>query len=303
MQTTMREANDRGFDCLLVSDATASYTPAFKKATLEMVVSQVRSSAVYMLHPSCWTMLHCSACNCWRTSAALQLRIADLRPQAASKPSCPAHAPAMSKQGVAEIRHATCQCRVASWAGRLMPLLLLMRWHSDGRDLHWEHEDTTSARICRPRICIEVFMDAFVLSASILLHMLFSLTSAPASQHDGATNAPVALEMLAHQLDLLRYYCSFRLFRPGCNRDRVCTVTCAAVLNHNVSEPGSGVLLDACSPCVPPIDEMYIRRCRQRNSTSTVDSGWQRQGCMIHPHGYIRCNEDCQQGSHETILV
>ena len=41
MQTTMREANDRGFDCLLVSDATASYTPAFKKATLEMVVSQV----------------------------------------------------------------------------------------------------------------------------------------------------------------------------------------------------------------------------------------------------------------------
>jgi biuret amidohydrolase len=41
VQTTMREANDRGFDCLLVSDATASYTPAFKKATLEMVVSQV----------------------------------------------------------------------------------------------------------------------------------------------------------------------------------------------------------------------------------------------------------------------
>lgn len=41
VQTTMREANDRGFDCLLVSDATASYTPAFKEATLQMVVSQV----------------------------------------------------------------------------------------------------------------------------------------------------------------------------------------------------------------------------------------------------------------------
>ncbi len=40
VQTTMREANDRGFECLLVSDATASYTPAFKAATLEMVVSQ-----------------------------------------------------------------------------------------------------------------------------------------------------------------------------------------------------------------------------------------------------------------------
>jgi Isochorismatase family len=212
VQTTMREANDRGFDCLLVSDATASYTPAFKKATLEMVVSQVRSPAVSMLHPSCRTVLCFSA---WRVSAALQLRTADLRPQAASKPSCHAHAPAMLKQGAVEIRLATCQCRAASWAGRLMPLLLLMRWHSDGRDLHWEHEDHPSARVCRPRICIEVLMHASVLSASIFLHTLFSLTSAPASQHDGATNAPVALEMLAHQLDLLQYHCSFRLFRQG----------------------------------------------------------------------------------------
>ena len=40
VQTTMREANDRGFDCLLVRDATESYFPAFKAATLEMVVAQ-----------------------------------------------------------------------------------------------------------------------------------------------------------------------------------------------------------------------------------------------------------------------
>ncbi|KAF8071271.1 rutB [Scenedesmus sp. PABB004] len=40
VQTSMREANDRGFECLLVSDATASYFPAFKAATLEMVVAQ-----------------------------------------------------------------------------------------------------------------------------------------------------------------------------------------------------------------------------------------------------------------------
>ena len=36
----MREANDRGFECLLVEDATASYFPAFKAATLEMIRAQ-----------------------------------------------------------------------------------------------------------------------------------------------------------------------------------------------------------------------------------------------------------------------
>jgi biuret amidohydrolase len=40
VQTSMREANDRGYDCLLVEDATASYIPAFKQATIEMVRSQ-----------------------------------------------------------------------------------------------------------------------------------------------------------------------------------------------------------------------------------------------------------------------
>jgi nicotinamidase-related amidase len=40
VQTSMREANDRGYDCLLVEDATASYFPAFKLATLDMVRSQ-----------------------------------------------------------------------------------------------------------------------------------------------------------------------------------------------------------------------------------------------------------------------
>jgi biuret amidohydrolase len=40
VQTTMREANDRGYDCLLIEDATASYFPAFKEATLAMIRSQ-----------------------------------------------------------------------------------------------------------------------------------------------------------------------------------------------------------------------------------------------------------------------
>jgi nicotinamidase-related amidase len=40
VQTTMREANDRGYECLLVEDATESYFEAFKQATLEMVRAQ-----------------------------------------------------------------------------------------------------------------------------------------------------------------------------------------------------------------------------------------------------------------------
>jgi nicotinamidase-related amidase len=40
VQTTMREANDRGYECLLVEDATESYFPQFKQATLEMITAQ-----------------------------------------------------------------------------------------------------------------------------------------------------------------------------------------------------------------------------------------------------------------------
>lgn len=40
VQTSMREANDRGYDCLLLEDCTESYFPAYKAATLEMVRAQ-----------------------------------------------------------------------------------------------------------------------------------------------------------------------------------------------------------------------------------------------------------------------
>ena len=40
VQTSMREANDRGYDCLLVEDGTESYFPQFKAATLAMITAQ-----------------------------------------------------------------------------------------------------------------------------------------------------------------------------------------------------------------------------------------------------------------------
>ena len=40
VQTSMREANDRGYDGLLLEDCTESYFPAFKQATLEMLRAQ-----------------------------------------------------------------------------------------------------------------------------------------------------------------------------------------------------------------------------------------------------------------------
>jgi nicotinamidase-related amidase len=40
VQTTMREANDRGYDCLLATDATESYFPSFKAATIDMITAQ-----------------------------------------------------------------------------------------------------------------------------------------------------------------------------------------------------------------------------------------------------------------------
>lgn len=40
VQTTMREANDRGYDGLIATDATESYFPAFKAAAIEMICAQ-----------------------------------------------------------------------------------------------------------------------------------------------------------------------------------------------------------------------------------------------------------------------
>jgi nicotinamidase-related amidase len=40
VQTTVREANDRGYDCLVLSDCIASYVPEFHEMTLRMITAQ-----------------------------------------------------------------------------------------------------------------------------------------------------------------------------------------------------------------------------------------------------------------------
>lgn len=40
VQTTVREANDRGYDCLVLEDCVASYFPEFQRAALEMIKAQ-----------------------------------------------------------------------------------------------------------------------------------------------------------------------------------------------------------------------------------------------------------------------
>lgn len=40
VQTSMREANDRGYECLVIEDATESYFPEFKAAALRMIAAQ-----------------------------------------------------------------------------------------------------------------------------------------------------------------------------------------------------------------------------------------------------------------------
>ncbi|MBO0906167.1 cysteine hydrolase [Jiella sp. MQZ13P-4] len=40
VQTTMREANDRGYECLLAEDATESYFAEFKRVAIDMITAQ-----------------------------------------------------------------------------------------------------------------------------------------------------------------------------------------------------------------------------------------------------------------------
>ena len=40
VQTTMREANDRGYECVLIEEATGSYFPQFKQQALDMIRAQ-----------------------------------------------------------------------------------------------------------------------------------------------------------------------------------------------------------------------------------------------------------------------
>jgi nicotinamidase-related amidase len=60
VQTSMREANDRGYECLLIEDGTASYFPEFKAAALAMLTAQgaivgwtaASADVILALHPT-----------------------------------------------------------------------------------------------------------------------------------------------------------------------------------------------------------------------------------------------------------
>jgi nicotinamidase-related amidase len=40
VHTTVREANDRGYECLVLSDCVGSYFPEFQRVALEMIAAQ-----------------------------------------------------------------------------------------------------------------------------------------------------------------------------------------------------------------------------------------------------------------------
>ena len=40
MHTTVREANDRGYECLVLEDCVGSYFPDFQAAALKMICAQ-----------------------------------------------------------------------------------------------------------------------------------------------------------------------------------------------------------------------------------------------------------------------
>jgi nicotinamidase-related amidase len=55
VQTSMREANDRGYECLLVEDGTASYFPAFKASALAMIAAQGAIVGWHAPSSACWS--------------------------------------------------------------------------------------------------------------------------------------------------------------------------------------------------------------------------------------------------------
>ncbi len=40
VSTTVREANDRGYDCIVLEDCSGSYFPEFHRSALAMIVAQ-----------------------------------------------------------------------------------------------------------------------------------------------------------------------------------------------------------------------------------------------------------------------
>jgi nicotinamidase-related amidase len=81
VQTTMREANDRGYNGVLIEDATESYFPHFKQAALDMIRAQ--GAIVGWTVPSAQLLQALAACDPWPPSVG---STPALRPQLTAYP-------------------------------------------------------------------------------------------------------------------------------------------------------------------------------------------------------------------------
>ncbi len=58
VNTTVREANDRGFDCLVLEDCVGSYFPEFQRAGIAMIKAQGGIFGWVAPSPRCWPRSH-----------------------------------------------------------------------------------------------------------------------------------------------------------------------------------------------------------------------------------------------------
>lgn len=148
VQTSMREANDRGYSCLLVEDATASYFPAFKAATLDMMRAQGAivgwTAALAALEQACGQGASALLCACPEAAGTpLALNLPDVLAEVgslfaayeqalidndvAAMDALFWEAPQTVRYGIAEVLHGSEAIR--AWRAQATPVPVSRRLH------------------------------------------------------------------------------------------------------------------------------------------------------------------------------